>query len=413
MTEVKARVTGVRLANERGELPAIGVLKTLWGDCLVCGDRATGKHYGIVACEGCKGFFKRSVRKNLKYSCQANGACPIDKVHRNRCQRCRLNKCLTMGMKKEAVQCERKPIETFLDMENGSNMQSHKASSQHGPIYPVFQNVPDSQPLTPSTSSSSSLPSTPTSSSPEPLGPSSQTVEDCDNIITSEHLQFKLRPPTLGVSSLSMEYVYEIATRLLFLTVDWARSIQAFRRLDNSDQLILLQSSWSDLFMLGVAQCSSSFPLSPLLSLVAVHVEHSHRENSDQNQKSSAVNTEVNMIDKIVTVKELLFSLEKLELDSVEYALLKAIVLFNPDCLTLKNPKQVERHQEKAHCTLKNYVENKHPNFPERFAKILLRLPATRMLTQQAAEELFFSPLIGTVRIESIMTNIISNSLRF
>lgn len=67
----------------------------------MCGDRGTGKHYGIVACEGCKGFFKRSVRKNLNYSCQGNGACPVDKIHRNRCQRCRLNKCLTMGMKKE------------------------------------------------------------------------------------------------------------------------------------------------------------------------------------------------------------------------------------------------------------------------------------------------------------------------
>lgn len=76
-------------------------LKPVWGDCLVCGDRGTGKHYGIVACEGCKGFFKRSVRKNLNYSCQGNGACPVDKIHRNRCQRCRLNKCLDMGMKKE------------------------------------------------------------------------------------------------------------------------------------------------------------------------------------------------------------------------------------------------------------------------------------------------------------------------
>jgi len=77
------------------------------------------------------------------------------------------------------------------------------------------------------------------------------------------------------------------------------------------------------------------------------------------------------------------------------------------------NPKQVERLQEKAHCALKKYVENAHPGNPERFAKILLRLPATRMLTQQAAEELFFSPLIGTVRIESIMNNILSNSLAF
>ena len=84
-------------------------LKPIWGDCLVCGDRGTGKHYGIVACEGCKGFFKRSVRKNLHYRCQGNGACPVDKVHRNRCQRCRLNKCLTMGMKKEG---KTKPVES-------------------------------------------------------------------------------------------------------------------------------------------------------------------------------------------------------------------------------------------------------------------------------------------------------------
>lgn len=81
------------------------------------------------------------------------------------------------------------------------------------------------------------------------------------------------------------------------------------------------------------------------------------------------------------------------------------------DCSSLKNPQQVERLQEKAHRALKRYVENKYPSSPERFAKILLRLPATRMLTKRAAEELFFSPLIGAVRIESIMNSIISSSL--
>ena len=81
------------------------------------------------------------------------------------------------------------------------------------------------------------------------------------------------------------------------------------------------------------------------------------------------------------------------------------------DCSSLKNPQQVERLQEKAHRALKQYVENRRPNNPERFAKILLRLPATRMLTGRAAEELFFSPLIGAVRIESIMNSIISSSL--
>ncbi|KAJ7372089.1 Nuclear receptor sub 2 group C member 2 [Desmophyllum pertusum] len=382
-------------------------LKPVWGNCLVCGDRGTGKHYGIVACEGCKGFFKRSIRKNLSYSCQGNGACPVDKIHRNRCQRCRLSKCLSMGMKKEAVQCERKPITKC--MEDGTNENHPRTASSQAPeshsVHPVYQEKPEIQPPTPN---SFSVPS-PTNPSKISLS-AFFTTEQYDCIISSEHLQFKLNPPTLGVSSLSMEYVYEIATRLLFLTVDWARSIQAFRILDNHDQLVLLQSTWSDIFMLGVAQCASSFPLSPLLTLAAVDME---RSEGSGDHKPPVLPKKPSMLEKIMSVKDLLFSLEKLELDYVEYAFLKTIVLFNSDCPSLKNPKQVERLQEKAHCALKLYVEKQHPSNPERFAKLLLRLPATRMLTQRAAEELFFSPLIGTVRIENIMNNIISNSLSF
>ncbi|KOB73192.1 SXR-like nuclear receptor [Operophtera brumata] len=37
--------------------------------CAICGDRATGKHYGASSCDGCKGFFRRSVRKNHLYTC--------------------------------------------------------------------------------------------------------------------------------------------------------------------------------------------------------------------------------------------------------------------------------------------------------------------------------------------------------
>lgn len=60
-----------------------------------------GRHYGAVSCEGCKGFFKRSVRKSLTYSCRSNQDCVVNKHHRNRCQFCRLRKCLEMGMKME------------------------------------------------------------------------------------------------------------------------------------------------------------------------------------------------------------------------------------------------------------------------------------------------------------------------
>ena len=69
--------------------------------CIVCGDKASGRHYGVVSCEGCKGFFKRSVRKNVKYTCLGTNKCIVNKTMRNRCQSCRWQKCLNSGMKVE------------------------------------------------------------------------------------------------------------------------------------------------------------------------------------------------------------------------------------------------------------------------------------------------------------------------
>lgn len=69
--------------------------------CVVCGDKASGRHYGVISCEGCKGFFKRSVRKNVKYTCLGSNRCIVNKTMRNRCQSCRWQKCLVSGMKVE------------------------------------------------------------------------------------------------------------------------------------------------------------------------------------------------------------------------------------------------------------------------------------------------------------------------
>lgn len=72
-------------------------------ECIVCGDKSSGKHYGQFTCEGCKSFFKRSVRRNLTYTCRANRNCPVDQHHRNQCQYCRLKKCLKVGMRREGM----------------------------------------------------------------------------------------------------------------------------------------------------------------------------------------------------------------------------------------------------------------------------------------------------------------------
>lgn len=63
--------------------------------------------FSLYSCEGCKGFFKRTVRKDLTYACREDKNCTIDKRQRNRCQYCRYQKCLICGMKREAVQEER------------------------------------------------------------------------------------------------------------------------------------------------------------------------------------------------------------------------------------------------------------------------------------------------------------------
>ncbi|CAN2389675.1 positive regulation of mast cell activation by Fc-epsilon receptor signaling pathway, partial [Pristimantis euphronides] len=76
------------------------------GTCAVCGDNAACQHYGVRTCEGCKGFFKRTVQKKAKYMCLANKSCPVDKRRRNRCQYCRFQKCLNVGMIKEVVRTD-------------------------------------------------------------------------------------------------------------------------------------------------------------------------------------------------------------------------------------------------------------------------------------------------------------------
>ncbi|TRY91925.1 hypothetical protein DNTS_029641 [Danionella cerebrum] len=77
-------------------------------DCRVCGDRASGFHYGVHACEGCKGFFRRTIRMKLEYE-RCDRGCKILKKSRNKCQFCRFQKCLMLGMSHDAIRYGRMP----------------------------------------------------------------------------------------------------------------------------------------------------------------------------------------------------------------------------------------------------------------------------------------------------------------
>ncbi|XP_067855334.1 bile acid receptor isoform X5 [Heptranchias perlo] len=82
--------------------------------CVVCGDKASGYHYNALTCEGCKGFFRRSITKNAVYKCKNGGNCEMDMYMRRKCQECRLRKCKEVGMLAECllteIQCKSKRL---------------------------------------------------------------------------------------------------------------------------------------------------------------------------------------------------------------------------------------------------------------------------------------------------------------
>ncbi|CAG2118355.1 unnamed protein product, partial [Medioppia subpectinata] len=68
--------------------------------CVVCGDRANGYNFNVIACESCKAFFRRNALRKKDFKCPFNGNCKIDAITRKFCQKCRLQKCFNSGMKK-------------------------------------------------------------------------------------------------------------------------------------------------------------------------------------------------------------------------------------------------------------------------------------------------------------------------
>ncbi|ETE64886.1 COUP transcription factor 1, partial [Ophiophagus hannah] len=244
-------------------------------ECVVCGDKSSGKHYGQFTCEGCKSFFKRSVRRNLTYTCRANRNCPIDQHHRNQCQYCRLKKCLKVGMRREAVQRGRmppsQPNPVQYALTNGDPLNGHCYLS--GYISLLLRAEPY---------------------------PTSRYGSQC------------MQPNNI----MGIENICELAARLLFSAVEWARNICFFPDLQITDQVALLRLTWSELFVLNAAQCSMPLHVAPLLAAAGLHAS------------PMSADRVVAFMDHIRIFQEQVEKLKALHVDSAEYSCLKAIVLF-------------------------------------------------------------------------------------
>ncbi|XP_026474658.1 probable nuclear hormone receptor HR3 [Ctenocephalides felis] len=109
--------------------------------CKVCGDKSSGVHYGVITCEGCKGFFRRSQSSVVNYQCPRNKQCVVDRVNRNRCQYCRLQKCLKLGMSRDAVKFGRmsKKQREKVEDEVRFHRAQMRAQSDSAPDSSVFE----------------------------------------------------------------------------------------------------------------------------------------------------------------------------------------------------------------------------------------------------------------------------------
>uniref|UniRef100_A0A8C5G6N7 Nuclear receptor subfamily 1 group D member 2-like n=2 Tax=Gouania willdenowi TaxID=441366 RepID=A0A8C5G6N7_GOUWI len=165
--------------------------------CKVCGDVASGFHYGVHACEGCKGFFRRSIQQNIQYKkCLKNENCPIMRINRNRCQQCRFKKCLSVGMSRDSVRFGRIPKREkqrmLLEMQSAMNNMMNN-TQLHSPAPPDAGRPPsDDAGPAPSCSPSSSPRSnqSDSSSDPEPVvsmytSPSSSSDSGEEEVIGS------------------------------------------------------------------------------------------------------------------------------------------------------------------------------------------------------------------------------------
>ncbi|KAI6220038.1 hypothetical protein M3Y99_01626600 [Aphelenchoides fujianensis] len=190
--------------------------------CAVCGDVSSGKHYGILACNGCSGFFKRSVRRRLIYRCQAGtGTCVVDKAHRNQCQHCRLRKCLTRGMNKDAVQNERQPRNT-----------GDHPNARSGRLVPAGR--PAAHFARTTARRNFSLPRRSPSSS-------SRTASNRAGGWRREEARLPIDSPLPLQSAANAE----ASARMLFMAVKWTKTLPSFAALCAPDQLTLLMNSWA------------------------------------------------------------------------------------------------------------------------------------------------------------------------
>lgn len=98
--------------------------------CMVCGDKSLGYNFNAVTCESCKAFFRRNALSSKEFTCPFTDNCDISVVTRRFCQKCRLEKCFSIGMKKEYIMSEEDKILKKMKIEQNRAKRKPSTSNQ-------------------------------------------------------------------------------------------------------------------------------------------------------------------------------------------------------------------------------------------------------------------------------------------
>ncbi|KAM6914902.1 estrogen receptor isoform 2-T2 [Xenentodon cancila] len=212
--------------------------------CAVCSDYASGYHYGVWSCEGCKAFFKRSIQGHNDYMCPATNQCTIDRNRRKSCQACRLRKCYEVGMMKGGVRKDRGRILRRDKRRTGvgdkvSKGQEHKTVlHQEGKKRSSAGGGGGGGRGGGGRSSVTSMP-------PEQVLLLLQGAEP--PILCSRQ---KLSRPYTEVTMMTL--LTSMADKELVHMIAWAKKLPGFLQLSLHDQVLLLESSWLEVLMIGL-----------------------------------------------------------------------------------------------------------------------------------------------------------------
>ncbi|XP_049877591.1 steroid hormone receptor ERR1 isoform X2 [Pectinophora gossypiella] len=296
--------------------------------CLVCGDVASGFHYGVASCEACKAFFKRTIQGNIEYTCPASNECEINKRRRKACQACRFRKCLRTGMLREGVR---------LDRVRGGRQKYRRAPDQ------------------------------PPQHAPRPQ---LDDIKVLEALSSYEPELLTCGAPPAGVtepSAKTLALLADLYDRELVNVIGWAKQIPGFTDLQLNDQMRLLQSTWAEMLSLTIAYRSMSGGGG------TVRLRFANDLTLDEQQAR-----EINAGDLFVQIAGVAKRLERAAALREECYLLKALALANSEA-RIDEHAALRRFRDAILAALNDAVSALRPyNANAALQQLLLVLPALR-----------------------------------